>query len=197
MRAFLAEGYAAVSMSRIATTLGSSKGTLYLYFSSKEKLFAAAIERICKVAGGGYVRPDPDSDLRVQLHSLGMQSMRLLLSDDMIAAYRLVTGVSARFPEAGGKMYEAGPRQMVHRIAEFLLAGMEAGHFRCGDTTIAAQQFIDFCGSGMHCRRLWNVDPTPSEETIRAHVDRAVATFLAVYATDGAPGARHLQPQVT
>ncbi|MEO6377128.1 MAG: helix-turn-helix domain-containing protein, partial [Caulobacteraceae bacterium] len=42
--AFLAEGYAAVSMSAIAATLGGSKATLYAYFRSKAELFAAVME---------------------------------------------------------------------------------------------------------------------------------------------------------
>jgi hypothetical protein len=42
------------------------------------------------------------------------------------------SSVSARFPEAGRKMYEAGPKRIVRRIAEFLLTGVEAGHLRSG-----------------------------------------------------------------
>ena len=42
---FLAEGYAATSMSTIAARLGGSKGTLYNYFKNKEDLFAAVVQR--------------------------------------------------------------------------------------------------------------------------------------------------------
>jgi AcrR family transcriptional regulator len=44
---FLAEGYAATSMSTIAARLGGSKGTLYSYVKNKEDLFAAVVQRAC------------------------------------------------------------------------------------------------------------------------------------------------------
>ena len=44
---FLAEGYAATSMSTIAARLGGSKGTHYNYFKSKEELFEAMMQRQC------------------------------------------------------------------------------------------------------------------------------------------------------
>src|SRR6185369_12570666 len=44
---FLAEGYAATSMSTIAAKVGGSKGTLYNYFKNKEELFAAMMQRQC------------------------------------------------------------------------------------------------------------------------------------------------------
>src|SRR5579871_1168537 len=45
---FLAQGYAAASMSEIAAKLGGSKGTLYNYFRSKEELFSAFIADTCQ-----------------------------------------------------------------------------------------------------------------------------------------------------
>ena len=41
------QGFAATSMSAIATRLGGSKGTLYNYFKSKEELFGAVVSREC------------------------------------------------------------------------------------------------------------------------------------------------------
>jgi len=37
-------GYAACEMERVATELGVAKGTLYLYFASKEELFCACVD---------------------------------------------------------------------------------------------------------------------------------------------------------
>src|SRR5580698_7433873 len=45
---FVAQGYAATSMSEIAARLGGSKGTLYNYFRSKEELFSAFIVDTCQ-----------------------------------------------------------------------------------------------------------------------------------------------------
>ena len=43
-RAFLANGFDAASMNEIARAAGVSKGTLYVYFKSKEELFEAIVE---------------------------------------------------------------------------------------------------------------------------------------------------------
>ena len=44
---FLAQGFDAASMDDIARKAGVSKGTLYVYFKSKEDLFEAITEEQC------------------------------------------------------------------------------------------------------------------------------------------------------
>ena len=41
---FLAQGFEGASMDDIASKAGVSKGTLYVYFENKERLFAAIVE---------------------------------------------------------------------------------------------------------------------------------------------------------
>src|SRR3954468_3961309 len=43
-RVFLAQGFEGASMNDIARAAGVSKGTLYVYFENKERLFAAIVE---------------------------------------------------------------------------------------------------------------------------------------------------------
>src|SRR5215813_5014022 len=43
-RLFADLGYTACEMERVASELGIAKGTLYLYFSSKEQLFYACVD---------------------------------------------------------------------------------------------------------------------------------------------------------
>src|SRR5262245_46611359 len=45
---FLAQGFDAASMGAIARQAGVSKGTLYVYFKSKEELFEAIVEEQCR-----------------------------------------------------------------------------------------------------------------------------------------------------
>src|SRR5579871_4719106 len=56
---FLAQGYAAASMSEIAAKLGGSKGTLYNYFRSKEELFGALMTEVCAAQAAVYFDPLP------------------------------------------------------------------------------------------------------------------------------------------
>jgi len=182
--AFLAEGYAAVSMSRIAAELGGSKGTLYNYFASKEELFSAVVARKCEVVREAIFQIDRTVDFTTQLRSLGTCFVEAILSDDSIATYRLVTAEAARFPELGRSFYEAGPVVVISQVATFLSDAVKAGHLRKGDMEVAARQFLELCKADIQHKRLWNIGPAPTETQIGKQVDEAVATFLAAYGTD-------------
>ena len=56
-RVFLAQGFDAASMGEIAREAGVSKGTLYVYFKSKEELFEAIVEEQCRPAGRADLHP--------------------------------------------------------------------------------------------------------------------------------------------
>src|SRR4030081_694669 len=47
-RVFLAQGFDAASMGEIARAAGVSKGTLYVYFENKERLFDAIVGQECQ-----------------------------------------------------------------------------------------------------------------------------------------------------
>src|SRR5258708_19980290 len=47
-RVFLAQGFDAASMGEIARAAGVSKGTLYVYFENKERLFDAVVGEECR-----------------------------------------------------------------------------------------------------------------------------------------------------
>src|SRR5579863_10433780 len=86
---FLAQGYAATSMSEIAAKVGGSKGTLYNYFRSKEELFAAFMADTCQgQAAAAFDRFAPIGEgrgVRDSLIELGLSLMEFLLLDEMIA----------------------------------------------------------------------------------------------------------------
>eukprot|EP01032_Pedospumella_encystans_P027055 gene27055-30587_t len=73
-RVFMKMGYDAASMNDVTREAGVSKGTIYVYFQSKEELFAALIER-AKGLFTESVRellsrhPDPEEGLRLFAHA--------------------------------------------------------------------------------------------------------------------------------
>ena len=105
-RVFLASGFDAASMNEIARVAGVSKGTLYVYFDSKEALFVALVrhdkreqvEQLCQFTTS-------HADLRTALLDTGLRLMTAMLEPDRIAQYRTVIAVSARFPEIGQAFY--------------------------------------------------------------------------------------------
>ena len=58
---FLAQGFDAASMGEIARAAGVSKGTLYVYFASKEELFGELVKRQCALTAERLFELDADN----------------------------------------------------------------------------------------------------------------------------------------
>jgi AcrR family transcriptional regulator len=180
--AFLADGYAATSMSTIAARLGGSKATLYNYFSSKEELFAAVIAGKCeRMEALLYDAKVEAGDFRGALQGFGEHFLHLLLEDESVATFRLVAAECARFPELGEAFYSSGFKQGCSRLGQYFAQAIAAGHLRDCDPVLMAEYFFELCKAGTHMRKLWNVEPHPSAEQIRIRVARAIAIFLAAF----------------
>ena len=180
--AFLSEGYAATSMSGIAARVGGSKATLYNYFSSKEQLFAAVIDEKCRDFQGMFLEVDVETaDFGKVLTQLGERMLHMMLRDDSIATFRLITAESARFPELGRAFYQSGRKRGKQMLAEFFVHAQKAGKLRLGNTQDMAVLFIEACKGELVLLKAWNVIPKPSEKEIKATIARAVTVFLAAY----------------
>lgn len=185
LECFLADGYAATSMSSVAQKVGGSKATLYNYFKSKEELFAAVVQRKCAQIQNLLSQAEIESggDLKATLTNFGEHYVELIVGDESVATFRLATAEAARFPEIGRSLYNSGVKQNLGRITTFLDHAKKAGQFRSdADAQVAAEQFLDLCLSGIHRRRLWNVTAKPSAEEIRTNVRNAVGTFMRAFA---------------
>ena len=184
--AFLADGYAATSMSTIAAKVGGSKATLYNYFSSKEELFAAVVARKCEQLQTMLYDAQVESgDFRAALQNFGERFLQLLLQEESVAFYRLIIAECARFPELGPTFYQTGPQQGRERLAEYFQQAIAAGDLRDCDAYQMANYFFELCMSGMHLRKLWRVEENPTREEIRDNIARAVAIFLAAFGAKG------------
>src|ERR1700757_1096749 len=78
-RVFLAQGFDAASMGEIARTAGVSKGTLYVYFENKERLFDAIVGQECQAHAEGIFKFDlADHDVDAVLTRLGIAYVQFL-----------------------------------------------------------------------------------------------------------------------
>src|SRR5438093_13509790 len=76
---FLAQGFDAASMGEIARRAGVSKGTLYVYFDSKEELFAVIAHEQCHVQAEQVFSLDHgDHDVEGVLTRLGTNFVKFL-----------------------------------------------------------------------------------------------------------------------
>ena len=103
MQEFLAQGYAATSMDRVARAAGVSKATVYSHYADKESLFKALtrhmIERRFALLFGGDQAEALPTDPRQALHILARRMLEVHHTQpEFLAFLRLLIGESDRFP---------------------------------------------------------------------------------------------------
>jgi TetR/AcrR family transcriptional repressor of mexJK operon len=180
--AFLEQGYAATSMSTIATQLGGSKGTLWAYFPSKEDLFAAVLDAV--TASFRQNLDDalrPGRDCHTTLLDFSQRFLLKMLNPDTIRLHRLIVGEGGRFPEIGRLFYARGPQFVLERLSEYIRGRMEAGELRVDDPMQAAMNLIQLTQM-QHNLRLWGVVGIPTIEELHEHAVKALDLFNRAYA---------------
>jgi len=179
---FLSQGFDAASMGEIARKAGVSKGTLYVYFDSKEQLFEAiALEECLSQAEQVFSLDPADHDAEAVLTRLGCAYIRFLCRPMAMPPLRTVISISERMPEIGRRFYEAGPAKGVATLARYLEQQVAAGVLAIDDCEIAAAQFLDSCQSTVFKPLLFSFGDPPTNERIDYVVGTAVRTFLAAY----------------
>ncbi len=180
---FSAEGYAAASMSHIASRLGGSKGTLYNYFKSKEELFVAHVQHQCECKVGEAFAPPLLGDNPVEiLAGLADRVLTAILSDEAAAFYSLIVSEAQRNPAIGKAFYENGPRRGIQRVAEYLAHAHAEGQMLVDDCLLAAEEFLSLVHGGLHWKRVLNVVPNPTRAQIHDQARRAAEIFVRAYA---------------
>jgi AcrR family transcriptional regulator len=179
---FMAQGFDAASMGEIARVAGVSKGTLYVYFKSKEELFEAIVGLQCRAQAEQIFNLDPeDHDVEGVLTRLGVAFVRFLCRPGGAPPLRTVIAIAERMPELGRRFYETGPAVGAAQLASYLKAQVAAGVLKIEDCEIAAAQFLDACLATVFKPILFNFGPTPTPERIDYVVKIAVRVFLAAY----------------
>ena len=177
--AFALEGYGITSMSTIAARLGGSKATLYKYFSSKEELFQAVMQRKCEAVIGPLEElADASNDPAALLHAFGMIFLSRLCQPDALVIHRTVHGEGQRFPEVARTFFAFGPDAAYSVLTPALARFHAAGQIDCPDPRLAAEQFLGMVRGDLHLRVSSGLIPPPSAAEIERQVAHAVGIFV-------------------
>ena len=182
-RAFVRMGFDAASMNDVTRESGVSKSTLYVYFRSKEELFAALIEeeRDRYFSEVEALLVDAEHP-RETLTRFGERLAKLVMCPEAMHAKRTVIAVASRMPQLGRDFYRHGPQRGLALLTAYLDRACEAGTLAIEDRALAAAQFIELATAGSLRRRFFDDEvPEASEEEIRAIVASGVRLFMAGY----------------
>jgi AcrR family transcriptional regulator len=179
---FMAAGFDGASMNDIARVSGVSKGTLYVYFDSKERLFEALIreerrqqaERLTDFSLEG-------DDVRGSLFKFGCRLIEMMSRPDTLAHVRTVIAASAKFPQLGRAFYEAGPCFGANRLSTYRRRMNDEGVLQIADVERAAWQFLELCQAGTFKLLLFRMIDELTTAEIEAGVSAGVEVFMAAY----------------
>lgn len=180
-RAFLTNGFDAASMNEIARAAGVSKGTLYVYFKSKEELFEAIVEAQIREQGQQIFNLDRDADIESELTRLGRSFSQFMSRPGGVSELRTIIAIADRMPQLGAKFFTAGPAFGIEKLGKYLEEKVAAGILEPHDCEVSAAQFIDSCVATTFKPMLFNHADPPSEDRVGHVVGMAVRAFLATY----------------
>ena len=129
---FVEKGYAATRLDEIAAQAGVSKGTLYLYFTSKEELFKAVVrEGLLPLLAEGEVlvanAPGPASEL---FRVIVMRWWEVVGDNPIGGISKLIFAEARNFPEIARFYAEEVIERGKRLLAAALQRGIDSGEFR-------------------------------------------------------------------
>jgi AcrR family transcriptional regulator len=180
-KVFLDLGFDGASMGEIARAAGVSKGTLYVYFADKNRLFEAIVEQEALEQGEIAFNFDPARDVATTLREFGEAYLAIICRPGGGSAIRTVMAIAERMPEVGRRYYERVLEKTINRLASYLDAHVKAGELAINDCQLAASQFMLMCQASLFLPFIFQAAPPPSQERIATVIESAVRMFLAAY----------------
>src|SRR5262245_29594505 len=175
-------GFDGASMGEIARAAGVSKGTLYVYFADKCRLFEAIVAESALERRQLAFYFDPACDIKTTLRKFGEAYIGVLCRPGGRSAARMVFAIAERMPEVGRRYYEIVLQKTINDLAEYLDARVKQRELAINDCQLAAAQFMLMCQATLFLPFIFDVTPAPSQDRIARVVGEAVQTFLAANA---------------
>lgn len=173
---FVEKGFAATRMDEIARRAGVTKGTVYLYFPSKEDLFRAVVEEMMgpNIEAGERLVAEHEGTATELVRKLIVAWWELVGNSRVACLSKLMTGEAANFPELA-QYYVDHVVVRARRIFEAALRrGIDGGEFRPVPFTDTARLAIaPLVHVSIYKRSMFQFDPEgcDMERYVNLHID--------------------------
>jgi len=141
---FVERGYAATRLDDVAARAGVSKGTLYLYFSSKEELFKAVIRSgiVPLIERGERLHEEHKGSAGELLRKIVFAWWQSIGSSKLGGIPKLMFSECRNFPEIGQFYFEEVISRSYRLIESVMESGMSSGEFRRMDANYATRLVV-------------------------------------------------------
>src|SRR5206468_2987148 len=138
---FVERGFAATKLADVARRAGVTKGTVYLYFDSKEALFKAVVREtiVPVIAQGEALAQSFAGSARELLEQLVREYWRLIGETKLAGIPKLMMAEAATFPELTRFYYDEVVTRGHRLMAGVIERGIKSGEFRSVDVMVAAK----------------------------------------------------------
>jgi AcrR family transcriptional regulator len=173
---FAARGFAAAKLDEVAARAGVSKGTLYLYFDSKEELFRSVVRGLLlpNVAMAEQRIAAHKGSAAELLRALVLTFGRVITESKLGAIPKLIVAEAANFPDLAKFYYEEVIKRGMRAMGGVLERGAAAGEFR----SIPVEQFLPLLMGPLLLLIVWKhgleragVPPLPVEAVLAEHAN--------------------------
>src|ERR1700747_471860 len=141
LEVFSDRGFAATKLEDVARRAGVTKGTIYLYFDSKEALFKALIREtiVPVIAQGEALAQSFTGSARELFEQLVREYWRLVGETALLNIPKLIMAEAGNFPQLARFYYEEVVTRGHRLMAGVIQRGIKAGEFRPVNVMVAAK----------------------------------------------------------
>ena len=163
----------------MARRAGVTKGTLYLYFDSKEALFKAVVREtiVPVIAQGEALARSFTGSARELLERLVREYWRLVGETALAGIPKLMMAEAATFPELTRFYYDEVVTRGHRLMAGVIERGIENGEFRPVDVTVAAKLAMSPLMHATVARRAF-VSCMPEGFNVQSYLDTHIDLYL-------------------
>lgn len=189
-RVFMTVGFDAASMNDITREAGVSKGTIYVYFSGKDELFAAIMERERgRLAQSMQDVLDESSEAEEGLYRFGSAFAKQVTKEETVSAMRTMIGVAPRMPQLSRRFFNNDSMNVRTVLENFIKRQIANGSLAVDDIPTAARQFIELStGSFFKLRLFGEMGEPPADGEVHRTISQAVKVFMSAYGAKNNPG---------
>lgn len=178
LKTFAIKGFAATKLDVVAKEAGVSKGTVYLYFESKEALFKAVVTEFVlpQIAKAEEQAENYAGSIKELMYELVEQWRVNVLETDVSGITKIIIAEASNFPELATFYLENVIQRVRQFAANLITLGIERGEFRKCNIKYAARTFL----TPMIFSAIWRHSLAPFDEgyDIREYLNTHMDIFI-------------------
>ena len=176
---FVERGYEAAKLADVARRAGVTKGTIYLYFESKEALFKAVVREtiVPVIAQGEALARSFTGSARELLEQLVREYWRLVGETALAGIPKLMMAEAATFPELTRFYYDEVVTRGHRLMAGVIERGIKNGEFRPVDVRVAAKLAMSPLMHAVVARRAF-ASCMPEGFNVQKYLDTHIDLYL-------------------